>query len=140
MTHKRLRTVEDFMTTAVISLKESATVEEARAQMQGADIRHVPIVDGRFKPIGVLSSHDFLKDGARPEAPVANIMTRRVLTVRSEDPAFKAADLMIQNKISSLPVVDEMDVLIGIVTATDLLVVARQALEGVDMSRTAAEL
>lgn len=140
MKRSRLRTVEDFMTTAVISLKENAKIKDAAEEMRGADIRHIPIVDGRFKILGILSTHDFMRKEASEEGTVERIMTRRVHSVRTSTPAYEAADLMIQNKISALPVVDEQDVLIGIVTATDLLVVARQALEGADMSRTAAEL
>jgi len=132
MKRSRLRTVEDFMTTAVISLKEDAKIKDAAHEMRGADIRHIPVVDGRFKVLGILSTHDFMRQEAGQDDPIERIMTRRVHSVRSSTPAY--------DKISALPVVDENDVLIGIVTATDLLVVAKQALEGADMSRTAAEL
>ena len=48
--------------------------------------------------------------------------------MRPDDPADKAVAIMIEHKIGSLPVVDEEENLIGIVTETDFLQVAYRAL------------
>jgi len=50
--------------------------------------------------------------------------------VRGETPAYRAAELMIDRKIGSLPVVGDDGVMIGIVTETDFLAVAHKALHG----------
>lgn len=52
---------------------------------------------------------------------VSDVMTRNVVSVRSDDTILKAARLMLQNRISGLPVVDAEGGLIGMVTEGDFL-------------------
>jgi len=52
---------------------------------------------------------------------VKDIMTRNVISVAAKEPVVKAARLMLQNRISGLPVVDEKDQLVGVVTEGDFL-------------------
>jgi CBS domain-containing protein len=51
----------------------------------------------------------------------ADVMTRQVITVEADAPITKAVRLMLQNRISGLPVVDSMGKLVGIVTEGDFL-------------------
>ncbi|MBO0735381.1 MAG: CBS domain-containing protein [Alphaproteobacteria bacterium] len=51
----------------------------------------------------------------------ADVMTRSVITVRSETSVVEAARLMLQHRISGLPVVGEGGVVVGIVTENNLL-------------------
>jgi CBS domain-containing protein len=52
---------------------------------------------------------------------VAEIMTKDVLTVRKETTIRELAELFVTRRIGSLPVVDDTDTLIGIVTESDLV-------------------
>jgi len=52
---------------------------------------------------------------------VRDVMTRNVVSVQADDPVLKAARLMLQNRISGLPVVDAKGKLAGIVTEGDFL-------------------
>jgi CBS domain-containing protein len=52
---------------------------------------------------------------------VGDIMTRNVISVRGDEAVLEAAGLMLQNRISGLPVVDAAGKLIGIVTEGDFL-------------------
>jgi CBS domain-containing protein len=52
---------------------------------------------------------------------VADFMTRRVLTVTPDTPILAAARLMLEHKISGLPVVDAPGHVVGIVSEQDLL-------------------
>lgn len=125
--------IEELMTTGVIALKESDTVGGADEQMQVADIRHLPVVDDHHHVVGIVSNRDLARILANPKGKqkrIAEIMTRDVLTVRSEMPAYRAAEIMIDRKIGSLPVVGDDGVMIGIVTETDFLAVAHKALHG----------
>jgi CBS domain-containing protein len=132
--------VKDLMTTQVLSLKPRNSIAEARAQMQAADIRHLPVVDDRGHVIGILSNRDVLRAGERKaKAPVAEIMTKQIHSVRPETPAHEAASLMIEHKIGSLPVIGEEEQIVGVVTETDFLKVARDALLGRRLGLSAAE-
>ena len=124
--------VTDLMSTAVLSVKENDTLPAADDTMKMADVRHLPVVDSHAHVVGVLSNRDVLAAlGARTRKPkrVAEVMTRRVLTIHPNTPAGQAAAIMLQYKIGSLPVVDDEQQLVGVITETDLLRVAHLALE-----------
>ncbi|MGB6538225.1 MAG: CBS domain-containing protein [Xanthobacteraceae bacterium] len=52
---------------------------------------------------------------------VKDVMTRNVISIESNDPILKAARVMLQNRISGLPVIDPTGKLVGIVTEGDFL-------------------
>jgi CBS domain-containing protein len=140
MKRKSIRTVEDFMSTAVISLKESDELSGAQLEMQLADIRHLPVTDKKGHVVGIVSDRDILKNleklhGHGRPTPVAQIMARRVRTVTPSTDAAEAASMMLEHKISCLPVVGDDQQLVGIITETDFVRIAEQALLGVEVAR-----
>jgi len=138
MKQKRMLKVEDLMTTAVLSMKESDTLSAAQLEMKMAEIRHLPVVDAKSHVVGVISDRDVLRVLTKIDGkpiPVTQIMSRRVRTATASMPAHEAAALMLENKIGCLPVVNDEQVLVGIVTETDFLKIAEQALLGVDVTR-----
>ena len=125
-------TVEDLMSTALITLRAGDAVSHADMEMKLANVRHIPIVDDHQHVIGIVSNRDLygaLASGHK-EVSIAKIMTREVVTVRPEWRAARAAELMLERKIGALPVVGDGGDLVGIVTETDFLEVAHQALFG----------
>jgi CBS domain-containing protein len=127
-------TVSDLMTTQLITVKASEPLKEARADMEIGVIRHLPVVDDRGKLVGVVSDRDLIA-AKRGMGRVADVMTREVITTRPDVAAFEAASLMLDNKISSVLVVNEDNLLVGMVTQTDYLEVARKALLGLPLER-----
>jgi CBS domain-containing protein len=140
MKRKNQPKVEDFMSTAVITMKESDTLSAAQIEMRMAEIRHLPVVDKKGHVVGVVSDRDILRnitkiDGA--PTPVTHIMARRVQTVKPDTPAATAATMMLEHKFGCLPVVGDDEQIVGIITDTDFLKIAEQALLGVDVTRGA---
>ena len=110
-----------------------SVVKQAYAQMQLADIRHLPVVDEDDRVVGILSNRDVL--GALGESKglgvlVNQIMTRDVYFVHPETRGCEATALMLDHKIGSLPVVDRERRLVGILTETDILRIAHRVLGG----------
>jgi CBS domain-containing protein len=128
--------VRDLMTIPIVTIKDSEAIAEAHAEMEIGVLRHLPVVDDQGQLVGVLSDRDILGVLAsrRPQR-VAEVMSRDVITIRPEANAHEAADLMLQHQISSVPVVDESGALVGIVTLTDYVGVARRALLGLPLER-----
>lgn len=128
-------TVSDLMTTAVISLRPDDTFDAADAEMKLAGIRHIVVTDERNHLVGILSDRDILRElhrrGAR-KLPVREIMTPRVHTIQSAAPAREATRVMLENRISAVPVLGRDRQVVGIITETDLLRVAHRALGGGD--------
>lgn len=133
MRHQNL-TVADLMTTAVVTVKASQTLEEASATMHAGVFRHLPVVDARGKLVGILSDRDLLRAQGRPKGTIiAEVMTRDLISVTADTPAHVAARAMLDDKIGSVPVLGEDGHLVGLLTETDFLEVARRALLGLPL-------
>lgn len=59
--------------------------------------------------------------GAMKNLTVADVMTRPVLTARAATPVKELAQIMVEHHISALPVLDEDDQLIGVVSEADVI-------------------
>lgn len=129
-------TVADLMSTAVMTIRTGEPIREAHAEMEMGGVRHLPVIDDRGRLAGIVSDRDLLKVALqRTHKAVDEVMTHGVETVTPETPAAEAALLMLDRRISSLPVVDEGGVLVGVVTTTDLVELARRALLGLPLAR-----
>ncbi len=126
-------TVSDLMTTRLITVNASEPIKEARAEMELGVVRHLPVIDDRGRLVGVVSDRDLLSSSRGKR--VIDVMTRDVVTTRPEAPASEAASVMLDHKISSVMVVNEDDLLVGMVTQTDYLELARRALLGLPLER-----
>lgn len=127
--------VRDLMTSDVYTLGTDNTLEHLQELMRGKLVRHVPIVNDEGKLIGLVTHRDFLKVAvsklagltAREEADlyahirIGDIMGKKVTVAHPETLLEDAANAMLGRKFGCLPVVDENDVLIGILTSTDFV-------------------
>lgn len=133
--------VGEHMTTAVVSVPPDATVEHARALMQQRDIRHLPVVE-RGRLIGIVARSDLhWPAAAQPprDLVVADVMSEHVIAVTPRTTIENAASLMLANKIGALPVVDEEEHLVGILTESDILSVFLDVM-GVDSGARRIEI
>jgi len=128
-------TVRQIMTTALITLKAKDTVRHADVDMKLANIRHIPVIDDKNHLIGMLSNRDVLRalggnvgDDTADGVIIGDIMTRQVHTVREDTMAHEAASLMLEQKIGALPVIGDEEQLVGLVTETDFVRIAYDAL------------
>ena len=126
--------VSDLMTTAVVTVKASDTLISARAEMEVGVLRHLPVVDDRNRLVGVMSDRDILHLRSTNKR-VADVMTRDVISIRPDAAAEEAARMMLDHKISSVLVVDDSATLVGVITQTDYVELARRSLLGLPLER-----
>jgi len=125
-------TVDDLMTTDVVTLDEHQDVLFATGAMQMRRIRHLPVVRGE-RLVGLISHRDLLRAQARfsaqlketgretiAEVLAKDVMTEDVTTVPPEMPADEAAMILVDAKFGCLPVVRD-GALVGIVTEADFV-------------------
>lgn len=117
------------MRTAVITLRATDLIDEAREQMKLAEIRHIPVVDEHGRVVGIVSERD-LRGAPHGKHRIIEVMQHPVEVVHTTTPAYEAAAIMLRLKIGSLPVVGGDEQLVGIITETDFLAVACEALGG----------
>ncbi len=112
------------MTTAVIAVAPTETLQMARRILHDSGVRHLPVVNEERRLIGILSDRDLLATRRDVFAPVSSVMTPAPRTVFAETPAYEAAAVMLQLGFGCLPVVDTEQRLLGLLSATDLLMAA----------------
>lgn len=128
------RTVGQFMTTDLRTVRPSDLLDLAAALMDWIHVRHVPVEDDDGRLVGILSHRVvvrlFAMNGGRPTGPVAvsSVMTPDPITVSPDTNTLDAVRLMREKKIGALPVT-EGGRLVGIVTEHDFIKVAQGLLE-----------
>ncbi len=126
--------VKDWMTKDVICIPPDIVLPDAAALMRKKRIRRLPVVDEHGVLIGIISQTDIM--AAKPSEAtsldiweinyllsrlkIKKIMTRDPLTVRPDSTIKEAAQLMHDHKIGGLPVVDEQNHVVGIITESDI--------------------
>ncbi len=113
--------VKEWMTTEPITVTPETSVMKASQVMKENNIRRLPVVDADGKPVGIISDRD-LKEASPSKATtldvhelyyllselqVKDIMTKNLITVSPNTTVEKVAVIMLENKITGLPVVDE---------------------------------
>jgi CBS-domain-containing membrane protein len=130
--------VKHLMSSPVVSLLADQTVPLAHEIMLFRHIRHLPVVDARGGLVGLVTHRDLVRWGemtaelrreGREKLRVEQIMTRDVWTVNMFTHAASAARIMLERKYGCAPVVAENHHLVGILTESDFLRVAIDALE-----------
>ncbi|TVR71571.1 MAG: CBS domain-containing protein [Spirochaetaceae bacterium] len=110
-------------------------VTDAQEMMRREHIHHLPVIDDTTrKLVGIVSEKDLLYASPSPASTLDvyemtrllskltlnKIMSRSVITAHANDTVEDAARKMVDNDIGCLPVVDEEDYPVGIVTETDM--------------------
>ena len=127
-------TLGDMMTTNVKTLREDDSLTSADWEMVVGEIRHLPVVDGDGRVVGMVSDRDVLRSAGLHRVSIGRIMSRDLRTGTPTTPALDAAVQLLASKRGALPVVDATGRLLGIVTTTDFVELARRALAGLDIN------
>lgn len=125
--------VRDWMSTNVITLEVTDTMQHAIKISMENGINHIPVME-EGKLVGVVTDRD-LKRASPSDATaldiqqivyhlsrleVGAIMTRYPITIPYDFTIEEAAEVLLENKISGAPVVDENRKIKGIITKNDL--------------------
>ena len=125
--------VRDMMRRALVTILPDASLQAAAEIMRTCEVRHLVVTDEGERLLGVLTDRDvrhaaFLPmlarylpwDAGRPGDPcVRDIMTCSVVTIGPEADLERAALLMFERRVGSLPVTEDGRV-IGILTERDV--------------------
>lgn len=123
-------TVRDWMIDLVVYLDPDTYVTDALATMRRRYINSVIVNKSQSNPeFGILTSTDICDkivavDGDPGHVKVRDVMTSPLITVSANMSMAECARLMRKHNIHHLPVADEHGNLVGMISATDFLVVA----------------
>ncbi|MEU6465715.1 CBS domain-containing protein [Streptomyces sp. NPDC046976] len=124
-------TIGEVMTGDVVTASETMSSAAVTRLLDRYGISGLPVIDHDDKVLGVVSASDLVRERAARQAqapdepvresPARELMSTPAVTVHPEQRVSDAARLMERRGVERLPVVDEEDRLIGIVTRRDLL-------------------
>lgn len=144
--------VKDFYIRDITAILEDETVSRVLRILSRQEITGVPVVNEDYKVVGFISENDIIR-AALPSyfsllqtasfipdlnqfvrnlkkisnKPVSEVMTKPAITIKESTALLHAADLMIRHSLKVLPVVDEEEKLLGIITRMKILeVVSRE--------------
>jgi IMP dehydrogenase len=118
---RKVKRAENGMILDPITLFESAKVKDALALMKEYGIGGIPVVKQGHELVGIVTHRD-LRFEQDPERPVAEIMTKDNLITTREFVSFEnAAEILQKHRIEKLPVVDERNRLVGLITYKDII-------------------
>ena len=112
-----------IMTTDFFSLPHTLTVEEAIENIRNREdvemVFYLYLTDESGRLVGVVSLRQLLL--ARPGTPLHKVMNRRVMKVTTDADQTTVAMLVDKYHLLAVPVVDEENVLVGMVTVDDVI-------------------
>ena len=132
-----------WMRAPAVTINIAAPLSEALALMREHDVRRLPATLDTGELCGIITQGDMrgadilrvagldpvdIADALR-HVRVCDVMSQDLLTVTPETGLREAAMLMIENKIGGLPVVDDYNSVVGIITESDLFEALLQQLE-----------
>jgi CBS domain-containing protein len=120
-----------FCTREVITAKPTESILAAARLMSQ---RHVgdlvlaePVGDERYRPVGMVTDRDIVleivanNETALEHVRVGDIQVRDLITARESDEVFDVIDRMRHFGVRRLPIVDDQGLLVGVISADDLL-------------------
>ena len=116
------RTVGQFMSTDLFTVKPDDLIDLAASVMDWRHIRHVPVEDEGGRLIGLITHRGVLRmmSSGKHANTVKEVMVANPVTVSPATSSLEAIEIMRSNRVGCLPVV-EGDQLVGIVTSYDFL-------------------
>jgi IMP dehydrogenase len=117
---KAIKRAENGMIYDPITIQKERTVGDALTLMQEYKIGGIPVVDSTHSLIGIVTNRDlrFERDMNRK---ISEVMTsENIITTSQETNLEKAADILQNYKIEKLPVIDNHNKLIGLITYKDI--------------------
>jgi len=125
--------VRDWMTEEVVTAAPDTPIAAAHQIMKKNNVRRLPVVEDDTV-VGVITIGD-VREASPSDATtlsiwelnylwaqltVDKVMTKRILTTTPDSSIYEVAKIMLESKVSGLPVVSPDNKLMGIITESDI--------------------
>ena len=117
---RKVKRAESGMIIDPVTLPLTAKVSDAKQNMKEHRIGGIPIVDDHGKLVGIVTNRD-LRFEKNNDRSITEVMTsENLVTVGTGTSLADAEDILQENKIEKLPVVDDQNKLVGLITFRDI--------------------
>lgn len=114
-----------IMSHPVKTLLDNTSLETAYKDFQALGYQQMPIINPQHQLVGLLTYQQlfsaFHEQQSNPKMPISEIMHGDVITADPVSEIRRVARVLYEYQLPALPVVNEHDQLVGIVSKTDLL-------------------
>ncbi len=116
---KKVKRAENGMIDDPVTISKENTVGDALDMMRNYKIGGIPVVDNKGVLIGIVTNRDlrFQRDMSKK---IDDVMTKEGLITTHDTTLEHASDMLLKNKIEKLPVVDDNNKLLGLITYKDI--------------------
>ncbi len=115
--------ISEVMSREVQTVTPESTAQEAAGFMLQADAGAIPVTEGE-RVIGMITDRDIavrgVAEGRGPDTLVRELMTEGVVTAREDDDIEDVAIRMSDEQVRRMPIVDQNERLVGIVSLADV--------------------
>lgn len=112
------------MTKDFVTVSPSDSIEHVTRLIFEKRIQQIPVVEGKIL-VGMITSSDMWKHSTQSyhdgDVTVGDLMTERVLVITPKDKVGTAAELFMDRRFSTIPVVNLRHELKGVITAFDVI-------------------
>jgi CBS domain-containing protein/anti-sigma regulatory factor (Ser/Thr protein kinase) len=124
--------IAQVMSDKVLTLRPDDTLRDAKEVLRLNRISGAPVAGEDQRLAGIVSVEDIIValEKGEMDQPLAERMTRQVVSVRADETVVKAVNIFAQSRLGRLPVVDDHDRLVGIITRGDIV---RGLLKAIDL-------
>lgn len=114
--------IAEAMKTDYVAVSPAMSMRQAQQKMREARVNGMPVVAGDTM-VGIITTEDIIKclDFGDMREPIANWMTREVVTVGSPEPLTQAMSTLDRTGFGRLPVLDSDGHLCGVITPESIL-------------------
>lgn len=127
--------VRDWMTTVVFSIEADAPLQKAIKLQKEFNVDLIPVIDDGGGLVGVITDRDIKRASISDKIPldineaiflvssikVKDVMTSNPITIPDEYTMQEAAEILLNNRISGAPVVNDKENIVGILNRSDAL-------------------
>ena len=120
--------ISEVMTRDLITVPSDSAVEDAVKRMVSSDVECLPVIDAEEVLHGLITFRDIVMKVVYPstikrEMKVEEIMSRNLITCNPSSTLLDVAKIMKNRHLRRIPVVDDKNKLVGLVTDFDLTLV-----------------
>lgn len=111
---------ESGMIVEPVTLRESATVKDANDLMRKHRIGGIPIVNGENKLMGIVTNRDLRFESDHSKLLGSIMTTKNLITAKVGTTLVQAEKILKDHKVEKLPIVDQENRLVGLITFKDI--------------------
>ncbi|XP_062220741.1 uncharacterized protein LOC133920105 [Phragmites australis] len=117
--NQQVTLLREVMSAPVLVATAEQTLEEVECHFEV--VSGLPVVDSSLRCVGMVVKNDRARASHGSKTKIAQVMTSPTITLSSDKTVMDAAALMLKKKIHRLPIVNQDNQVIGIVTRADVL-------------------